>query len=85
MRNDEWTLTAKIQAPGLSPAAPARVVRVAETAMPTAWGDFRIVGYRLEPDGTDHVALVMGDPTLPGTLVRVHSECLTGDAFGSMR
>lgn len=82
MRNDEWTLSAKIQAPA---AAPTRVVRVAETAMPTAWGDFRIFGYRLQPDGTDHVALVMGDPTLPGTLVRVHSECLTGDAFGSLR
>ncbi|MFP5502022.1 MAG: GTP cyclohydrolase II, partial [Candidatus Sericytochromatia bacterium] len=34
---------------------------------------------------SDHVALVMGDPALPGTLVRMHSECLTGDALGSLR
>jgi 3,4-dihydroxy 2-butanone 4-phosphate synthase/GTP cyclohydrolase II len=58
---------------------------VAATGMPTRWGQFRIYGYRHEVDGTEHVALVMGDPTLPGTLVRVHSECLTGDVFGSMR
>jgi 3,4-dihydroxy 2-butanone 4-phosphate synthase/GTP cyclohydrolase II len=69
----------------LAPALPGAVTRVANTAMPTTWGEFRIYGYRLDADGTEHVALVMGDPTLPGTLVRVHSECLTGDAFGSMR
>jgi 3,4-dihydroxy 2-butanone 4-phosphate synthase/GTP cyclohydrolase II len=61
------------------------LTRVAATGMPTSWGQFRIYGYRHEVDGTEHVALVMGDPTLPGTLVRIHSECLTGDVFGSMR
>lgn len=69
----------------IAPAAPAELTRVAATGMPTSWGRFRIYGYRHEVDGTEHVALVMGDPTAPGTLVRVHSECLTGDVFGSMR
>ena len=64
---------------------PTQMVREAETPMPTAWGDFTIYGYRNLADNSEHVALVMGDPTLPGTLVRVHSECLTGDAFGSLR
>ncbi len=65
--------------------AKAEVVRVAAPQMPTASGQFRIYGYRHAEDGSEHVALVMGDPTLPGTLVRIHSECLTGDVFGSMR
>ena len=61
------------------------LTRVAAPDMPTAWGHFRMYGYRDERDGQEHVALVMGDPMRPGTLVRVHSECLTGDAFGSLR
>jgi 3,4-dihydroxy 2-butanone 4-phosphate synthase/GTP cyclohydrolase II len=61
------------------------LTRVAAPDMPTAWGHFRMYGYWDPRDGTEHVALVMGDPTLPGTLVRIHSECLTGDAFGSLR
>lgn len=74
------TLTVAAQ-PGDRPV----LTRVAAPDMPTAWGHFRMYGYRDERDGQEHVALVMGDPTLPGTLVRVHSECLTGDAFGSLR
>jgi 3,4-dihydroxy 2-butanone 4-phosphate synthase/GTP cyclohydrolase II len=61
------------------------VVRMAEAKLPSDFGDFTIYGYENQLDKTQHVALVMGDPTLPGTLVRVHSECLTGDAFGSLR
>ena len=63
------------------------VRRQAEAAMPSAFGDFRAIGYRNEIDGSEHVAIVKGQPekaTGP-VLVRVHSECLTGDAFGSLR
>ncbi len=65
------------------------VRRVAETRLPTAHGDFTAFGYRMTvggPDDTEHVALVHGD--LAGdepVLTRVHSECLTGDVFGSSR
>jgi 3,4-dihydroxy 2-butanone 4-phosphate synthase/GTP cyclohydrolase II len=63
------------------------VRRQAEASLPSAFGDFRAIGYRNELDGSEHVALVKGHPeqaTAP-VLVRVHSECLTGDAFGSLR
>ncbi len=62
------------------------VVRVAETRLPTRYGEFRAVGYRSTIDPAEHVALVKGDVT-GGTnvLVRVHSECLTGDVLGSLR
>ena len=65
------------------------VVRVAETQLPTAHGDFRAFGYRITIDDSEHVALVYGAPAeLVGgepVLTRVHSECLTGDVFGSQR
>nr|WP_317629963.1 3,4-dihydroxy-2-butanone-4-phosphate synthase [Gordonia bronchialis] len=66
------------------------VAQVASAAMPTAFGDFRAVAYRCELDGTEHLALLMGDlaaasRTDRGALVRVHSECLTGDILGSLR
>ena len=62
------------------------VERGAEAALPTLHGDFRIIGYRNLLDGIDHVALVKGDiGDGDGILVRVHSECLTGDILGSMR
>jgi 3,4-dihydroxy 2-butanone 4-phosphate synthase/GTP cyclohydrolase II len=61
------------------------VVRRAKAKMPTKWGVFEIYGYENQLDGSEHVALVMGDPALPGTLVRMHSECLTGDCLGSLR
>ena len=62
------------------------VQRVTETRLPTRWGDFRCVAYKSNVDPAEHVALVMGkvDPEVP-SLVRVHSECLTGDIFGSQR
>ncbi|GAB3257727.1 bifunctional 3,4-dihydroxy-2-butanone-4-phosphate synthase/GTP cyclohydrolase II [Kineosporia babensis] len=65
--------------------APARVRRVAESLLPTSHGDFRAIAYRDMLTGHEHVALVAGDPSVSGALVRVHSECLTGDAFGSSR
>jgi 3,4-dihydroxy 2-butanone 4-phosphate synthase/GTP cyclohydrolase II len=66
------------------------VEQVATSAMPTAFGAFRAVAYRSALDGTEHLALVMGDVATAGrspagALVRVHSECLTGDILGSLR
>ncbi|GEB13410.1 bifunctional 3,4-dihydroxy-2-butanone-4-phosphate synthase/GTP cyclohydrolase II [Pimelobacter simplex] len=65
------------------------VVREAETRLPTSHGDFTAIGYTITVDGSEHVALVYGDPaTLTDAgpvLTRVHSECLTGDVFGSSR
>jgi 3,4-dihydroxy 2-butanone 4-phosphate synthase/GTP cyclohydrolase II len=62
------------------------VEQVAGPALPTEYGDFRIYGYRNNVTGEEHVALVIGDihPETP-VLVRVHSQCLTGDIFSSRR
>lgn len=62
------------------------VTRVSEATLPTAHGDFRVVGYRSDTDGSAHVALVRGDITDgEDVLSRIHSVCLTGDVFGSLR
>ncbi|MGY8779638.1 MAG: bifunctional 3,4-dihydroxy-2-butanone-4-phosphate synthase/GTP cyclohydrolase II [Longimicrobiales bacterium] len=62
------------------------VERIATAKMPTDFGDFDVIGYRSVMDGREHVALVKGDVTGKiNVLVRMHSECLTGDVFGSMR
>ncbi len=59
---------------------------VARASLPTAHGDFRIYAYENKLNHDQHIALVMGDISGPEpVLVRVHSECLTGDVFGSMR
>ena len=63
---------------------------IGSSRMPTEFGDFRALAYRNTLDGTEHLALVMGDlaaasHTAEGALVRVHSECLTGDILGSLR
>ncbi|MHC1746335.1 MAG: bifunctional 3,4-dihydroxy-2-butanone-4-phosphate synthase/GTP cyclohydrolase II [Negativicutes bacterium] len=62
------------------------VVRAAETNLPTKYGDFRLIAYESALDHLCHVALVKGDIAgKEDVLVRVHSECLTGDVFGSLR
>jgi 3,4-dihydroxy 2-butanone 4-phosphate synthase/GTP cyclohydrolase II len=62
------------------------VERVVDTALPTTFGDFVAVGYRSLVDNKHHVALVKGEVAgEPDVLVRVHSECLTGDVFHSLR
>ena len=66
------------------------VTRVAETRLPTRHGDFTAYGYTITVDDSEHVALVYGDPeslraSEDPVLTRVHSECLTGDVFGSDR
>ncbi|WP_314173439.1 bifunctional 3,4-dihydroxy-2-butanone-4-phosphate synthase/GTP cyclohydrolase II [Streptomyces winkii] len=64
------------------------VRREAATRLPTRHGEFRAYGYRSTTDGVEHIALAVGDLTASAgenVLVRVHSECLTGDVFGSLR
>ena len=63
--------------------------QLATADFPTRWGHFRIFGFRLDPAPNgkpdDAVALVMGDIHSAPPLVRIHSQCLTGDVFGSLR
>ena len=63
----------------------SRVIFEVETTVPTTNGTFRMRAYRDRMTGADHVAIVSGTPAADGTLVRVHSECLTGEAFGSLK
>lgn len=64
------------------------ITRVAETVLPTESGHFRAFGHREQPGGQEHLTLVRGDlrgADARGVLTRVHSECLTGEAFTSLR
>jgi 3,4-dihydroxy 2-butanone 4-phosphate synthase / GTP cyclohydrolase II len=63
------------------------VRRVAATRLPNQFGEWQAIGYHNSVDDTEHVALILGDPAVAGSgpLVRMHSECLTGDVFGSRR
>ncbi len=63
----------------------SRVIFEVETTVPTEHGPFMMRAYRDRMTGADHVAIVAGRPSARGTLVRVHSECLTGEAFGSLK
>ncbi|MFZ0189469.1 MAG: bifunctional 3,4-dihydroxy-2-butanone-4-phosphate synthase/GTP cyclohydrolase II [Streptosporangiaceae bacterium] len=63
-----------------------QLTREAQTKLPNAFGLWQAYGYRHEIDGTEHVALVLGDVADGAdVLTRLHSECLTGDVFGSLR
>ena len=62
------------------------VHRLAEARLPTEYGEWRVIGYRNDVDDHEHIALVFGDvKDGEGILVRMHSKCLTGDVFGSLR
>ena len=61
------------------------VRRMVETTLPTSYGEFQLIAYDSDTDGQTHMALVLGDIRQPPVLVRVHSQCLTGDIFGSWR
>lgn len=83
------TALAALPAPPVPVPAPVTVERVASAALPIAAGGFHAVAYRTH-DGVEHLALVLGDVraaarAAEGALVRVHSECLTGDVLGSQR
>jgi 3,4-dihydroxy 2-butanone 4-phosphate synthase/GTP cyclohydrolase II len=75
---------------GTAPTAVPESSRVAfevETSLPTDHGVFTVRAYRDRSTGADHVAIIAGDPATDrrGAIVRVHSECLTGEAFGSLK
>lgn len=60
--------------------------RVAEAKLPTKYGDFKMIAYRSSVDPDEHIALIKGEIDVnKSVLVRMHSECLTGDVFGSLR
>lgn len=61
------------------------IERVTETSLPTEFGKYKLILYRDQTNNKIHIALVMGEPDNKGMLVRVHSECMTGDVFGSLR
>jgi 3,4-dihydroxy 2-butanone 4-phosphate synthase/GTP cyclohydrolase II len=62
------------------------VHRIADARLPTEYGEWRVIGYRNDVDDREHIALVFGDVKEgEGVLVRMHSKCLTGDVFGSLR
>jgi 3,4-dihydroxy 2-butanone 4-phosphate synthase/GTP cyclohydrolase II len=61
------------------------VIRLSEARLPTDFGTYRVILFQDLISRRVHTALVMGEPTPEPTLVRVHSECLTGDVFGSLR
>lgn len=80
--------------PELSPCTRARlekadgpvVEKYAEAALPTKYGQFRIIAFVNNVDFKEHVALVQGDVAgAEGVLTRIHSECVTGDVFGSLK
>ncbi|HEY7796858.1 MAG TPA: GTP cyclohydrolase II [Microbacteriaceae bacterium] len=62
-----------------------RIRLEAETTIPTTWGDFKVRGYYDARTTAEHVALIAGNPGKKDVLVRLHSECITGEAFGSLK
>lgn len=80
---DEQSETDAVPADAEAPAWQQLSFEV-ETRVPTAHGTFRVRAYRDRATGADHVAWIAGEPG-DGALVRVHSECLTGEAFGSLK
>ncbi len=88
--SDDTQLTSESDAAEADHCRPASggltVKRVAEANLPTEYGDFRIIGYRSTTSDEEFVALTKGElsPNEP-TLVRIHSQCLTGDVFHSLK
>jgi 3,4-dihydroxy 2-butanone 4-phosphate synthase/GTP cyclohydrolase II len=80
-----WIDEHGIERPKLEDLNQKRVHFEVETTVPTKFGLLTFRGYRDRMTGSDHVAIVSGKPTKNGTLVRVHSECLTGEALGSLK
>ena len=62
-----------------------RIRLEAETNIPTIWGEFKVRGYYDARTTAEHVALIAGNPGKKDVLVRLHSECITGEAFGSLK
>ncbi|WP_439591626.1 GTP cyclohydrolase II [Microbacterium sp.] len=75
----------EVQPVDAAPVHKRRVSLRAEAHVPTSHGEFRFLAYKDRITGTDHLAVVSGDLADDAPLVRVHSECLTGEAFGSLK
>ncbi|UNK40930.1 GTP cyclohydrolase II (plasmid) [Shinella sp. H4-D48] len=68
------------------PPKETRIFRYSEAKLPSRYGQFRVIAYREQPSDVEHLAMVYGTPeNRKAPLVRVHSECLTGEALGSLR
>ncbi|MBA4083432.1 bifunctional 3,4-dihydroxy-2-butanone-4-phosphate synthase/GTP cyclohydrolase II [Janibacter terrae] len=80
-----WPLVSIADLVDLRRRSEALIEHVVSTRLPTSHGEFVAHGYRSAVDGSEHMALVHGDIGRGTPLVRVHSECLTGDVFGSLR
>ena len=80
-----WIDEHGIDRPASAELTAHRVAFEVETTVPTEYGSLTFRGYRDRLTGTDHVAIVSGTPQKNGALVRVHSECLTGEALGSLK
>lgn len=81
---DSDTLQSELRTPRHRPVADQRVMFEVETRVPTEFGVFDLHAYRDRATGADHIAIVSGEPR-DGMLVRLHSECLTGEAMGSLK
>ncbi|RFA22579.1 GTP cyclohydrolase II [Subtercola boreus] len=79
------TWLSELDAPRAAVEPSPRVTFEVETRVPTIHGSFEFRAYHDQVTGADHLAIVSGDPSVAGALVRVHSECLTGEAFGSLK
>ncbi len=81
----EWIAEHGIDRPEAEELNQNRVKFEVETTVPTEYGPLTFRGYRDRLTGADHVAIISGKPGKNGALVRVHSECLTGEALGSLK
>lgn len=81
----EWLKIHPFVAPSAEELDTYRVAFEVETTVPTEFGTFRMRGYRDHSTGADHIAIVSGTPAAENALVRVHSECVTGEALHSLK
>lgn len=76
----------KLCASGVSVQKPEKLImRSSQATLPTKYGIFTITGFTNVKTGVEHIALSVGDVTKGSTLCRIHSECMTGDTFGSLK
>jgi 3,4-dihydroxy 2-butanone 4-phosphate synthase/GTP cyclohydrolase II len=80
-----WLNTHPLEEPSAEVLDAHRVAFEVETTVPTEFGTFRMRGYRDHTTGADHIAIVSGTPAAENALVRVHSECVTGEALHSLK
>jgi 3,4-dihydroxy 2-butanone 4-phosphate synthase/GTP cyclohydrolase II len=81
----EWLGANPLEEPSAESLDEHRVAFEVETTVPTEFGTFRMRGYRDHATGSDHIAIVSGTPAADNALVRVHSECVTGEALHSLK